>query len=465
MERMSALDAGFFFMERDNVPMHVGSVGVFEGPPPRYGDLVRLLVSKLPQVPRYRQRVHTVPLHLGRPAWVDDGHFEVLYHVRHTAVPAPGGAEQLRNLAGRVFAGRLDLGKPLWEMWLVEGLHEGRWALISKVHHCMIDGVAGWDLAAALMDITPATVAPRITPWTPQPPPATAWLMAEGLRDTLAAPLQQLARVPGLARSLPGRQEALDFARGLPATVRRMALPAARSLNGPSGPHRRWEWTQASLSEVKRVRQAFGGTVNDVVLAAVTRGFRDLLGHRGELADGQVVRSLVPVSVRAEHERGILNNRVSAVLVNLPVAEPDPLRRLTRLREQMNDLKSTRQAVGAQALTELAGFAAPTLLALGSRLSFRFPQPVMQTVTTNVPGPQFPLYMLGRQLTEIHPYVPIASNIRISVGILSYLGQLNFGINADFDTVPDITVLTAGIRAGFAELTALAAAPRAPAAQ
>jgi diacylglycerol O-acyltransferase len=456
MERMSALDAGFFFMEHDNVPMHVGSVGVFEGPVPAYGDVVRLLVSKLPQVLRYRQKVRTVPLHLGRPAWIDDEHFEVLYHVRHTAVPAPGGAEQLRNLAGRVFAGRLDLAKPLWEMWLVEGLQGGRWALISKVHHCMIDGVAGWDLAAALLDLTPDAVHPEAGPWVPEHPPSTVWMAADGLRDALAAPLEQLARVPALARILPTLQEAFDFARGLPGTMRRLASPAASSLNGPSGPHRRWEWTQASLDEVKLVRKAFGGTVNDVVLAAVTRGFRDLLAERGELSDTAVVRSLVPVSVRGEHERGVLNNRVSAVLVNLPVGEPDPRCRLMMLREQMDDLKSSRQAVGAQTLTGLAGFAAPTLLALGSRLTFRFPQPLMQTVTTNVPGPQFPLYMLGRQLTEIHPYVPIASNIRISVGILSYLGQLNFGINADFDTVPDISVLTKGIRDGFDELAALA---------
>ena len=457
MERMSALDAGLFFMERDNVPMHVGWVAVFEGPRLAYGDLIRLLVSKLPQVPRYRQLVRTVPLQLGRPAWIDDEHFEVLYHVRHSAVPVPGGVEQLRNLAGRVFAQRLDLAKPLWEMWLAEGLQGGRWALISKVHLCMIDGVAGWDLAAALLDTTPDAEHPGPGPWVAEHAPSTAWLVADGLRDALAVPLQQLAHVPALARNLPTRQEALDFARGLPGTVRRPASPAARSLNGPSGPHRRWEWTQASLAEVRRVRQVFGGTVNDVVLAAVTRGFRDLLAARGELSGTTVVRSMVPVSVRAEHERGVLSNRVSAALVDLPVGEPDPLRRLTLLREQMDDLKSSRQAAGAQTLTQLAGFAAPTLLALGSRLTFRFPQPLMQTVTINVPGPQFPLYMLGRQLTEIHPYIPIASNIRISVGILSYLGQLNFGINADFDTVPDIGVLTKGIRGGFDELAAHAA--------
>jgi diacylglycerol O-acyltransferase / wax synthase len=462
MERMSTLDAGFFFLEDENTPMHVGSVAVFEGTPPSYGDLVRLLVAKLPRVPRYRQRVRTVPLHLGRPVWADDAHFEILYHVRHTAVPAPGGAEQLRNLAGRVFAQRLDLTKPLWEMYLVEGLADDRWAIISKVHHCMIDGVAGWDLAALLLDASSDAEPPPPTTWTPAAAPSTTGLLVGGLRDVVGAPLQQLARVPALTAGLLNRRQLAAFGRGLPSAARRLGSRTARSLNGPSGPHRRWEWTQASLGEVKLIRSAFGGTVNDVVLAAVTRGFRDLLAGRRELVAGQVVRSMVPVSVRTRAERGTLTNRVSAVLVNLPVGEPDPVRRLLRLREQMDDLKTTRQAVGAQALTELAGFAAPTLLALGSRLTFRFPQPFMQTATTNVPGPRVPLYLLGRRMVEMRPYVPIASNIRTAIGILSYLDQLNFGINADFDAVPDIRVLTNGIRMGIDELVERATPAAAP---
>ncbi|TMM35503.1 MAG: wax ester/triacylglycerol synthase family O-acyltransferase [Actinobacteria bacterium] len=457
MERMSTLDAGFYFLENENTPMHVGSVSVFEGPAPSYGDVVRLLVSKLPKVPRYRQRVRAVPLHIGRPAWVDDEHFEILYHVRHTAVPRPGGAEQLRNLAGRVFAQRLDMDKPLWELWFVEGLDDDRWAVISKVHHCMIDGVAGWDLAALLLDTSPdAEHPPTPDGWSPRPAPSTPRLWLEGLRDAFGAPLQQLGRVPELARSALNPGRLLAFSRGLPGTARSLGGATARSLNGSRGPHRRWEWTQASLDEVKQIRTALGGTVNDVVLAAVTRGFRDLLASRGELAEGQLVRSLVPVSVRGKQEQGVLNNRVSALLVNLPVGESDPQRRLARLREQMDNLKETRQAVGAQALSELAGFAAPTLLALGSRVAYRVPQPVTQTVTTNVPGPRFPLFMLGRRMTEIRPYIPIAANIRTAVGILSYLDQLNFGVTGDFDAVPDVGVLAGGIRAGVDELLVVA---------
>jgi WS/DGAT/MGAT family acyltransferase len=458
MERMSTLDAGFFFVEDENTPMHVGSVAVFDGPPPSYGDVVRLLAARLSDVPRYRQRVRTVPLHLGRPVWTDDPHFEILYHIRHSAVPGPGGAEQLRNLAGRVFAQRLDMTKPLWEMYLVEGLRESRWALISKVHHCMIDGVAGADLTATLLQASPDERIPAPLPWTPALEPSTTDLLVDGVRDVVRTPLRQLARVPSLAGNLLSGAELMAYGRGLPGTARRLGRRTHSSLNGPSGPHRRWEWTQASLSEVKGIRTALGGTVNDVVLAAITRGFRDLLAGRNELIEGQVVRSLVPVSVRSEAERGVLNNRVSAVMVNLPVGQADAEQRLQRIREQMDDIKNTRQAVGAQALTELAGFAAPTLLALGSRLSFRFPQPLLQTVTTNVPGPRVPLFMLGRRLVELHPYVPIASNIRTSIGIMSYLDQLNFGINADFDGVPDINVLRDGIRAGVDELLALAAA-------
>jgi diacylglycerol O-acyltransferase / wax synthase len=456
MERMSILDSGFYYLEDENKPMHVGSVAVFEGPAPAYGDLVRLLLSKLPRVPRYRQRVREVPFHLGRPVWTDDEHFQILYHVRHTAVPAPGGAEQLRNLAGRVFAQRLDMTKPLWEMWLVEGIAEGRWAIISKTHHCMVDGVAGMDLATVLLEPTPDAEVPAPVDWEAAPAPSAVDLVLGGIRTALGEPIQQLAAVPALARQLPSTQAVVEFSKGLLTTARRLATPSARDLNGPIGPHRRWEWTQVKLDRVKAVRQVFGGTVNDVVLASVTRGFRDLLAGRDRLTTGQVVRTLVPVSVRAPAEKGAMNNRVSGLLVNLPVGEPDPHRRLMLLREQMDDLKTNRQAVGAQALTELAGFAGPTLLAMGSRVTFRYPQSTMQAVTTNVPGPRFPLHMLGRRLVEVYPYVPIAYNLRISIGIFSYLDQLNFGINADFDAVPDVAVLARGINAGLDELIAAA---------
>ena len=458
---MSSLDAGFYFIEDENVPMHVGSVLVFDGPVPSYGDVIRLFVSRLDAVPRYRQKVKALPFHVGRPVWVDDDHFNILYHVRHTAVPSPGGEDQLRNLAGRLFAQKLDDKKPLWEAWLVEGLEGGRWAIISKVHHCMIDGVSGTDMLQLMLDFKRESALPEPREWTPAPQPSTLDLVVDGVRDAVVTPVQHLSALPALARNLRSFNEIVDFGKtvlgSLPGTARRLVTRAATSLNGPIGPHRRWVWARANLAEIKQVRKAAGGTVNDVILTAITRGFRDLLEKRGELTEGMVVRTMVPVSMRKADQHNELNNRVSAVLVNLPVGEADPVKRLASIRAQMDDLKSSRQAAGADVITNLSNFAAPTLMALGSRTAMRFPQQILQTVTTNVPGPRIPLYMLGRPLVEMFPYVPVASTIRITVGIFSYLDRFTFGINADFDGVPDVQLLADGIRAGFDEMVALAA--------
>jgi diacylglycerol O-acyltransferase / wax synthase len=461
VERMSTLDAGFFFVEHRNVPMHLGSLVVFEGPAPAYRDLVELFAAKLPRVPRYRQVVRTVPMHVFRPAWTDDENFEIGYHMRHAAVPKPGKARQLRHLAGQIFAQRLDRDRPLWEAWFLEGIEAGRWALLSKVHHCMVDGIGGTDLMTAVFDLSPD--AARVTPdfWNPRPGPSVVGLVAGGARDAVTWPLRQLADAPGFVQGrLRSRADVMRFGRGLGGSARRLTAPSASSLNGPIGPHRRWVWTTASLARVKRIRAALGGTVNDVLLAAITRGFRDLLIERGELSEGLVVRSLVPISLRRKDERGVITNRVSAVLANLPVAEPDPVRRLEMLRGQMDDLRRTRQAVGAELLTEMLGFAAPTLLALGSRAAFQLPQPLVQTVTTNVPGPRFPLFILGRRMVEAYPYVPIGDNVRISIAIFSYLDRFSFGITADYSAAPDLDVLTKGIRRGLAELQAQSATRR-----
>ncbi|MFL6131016.1 MAG: WS/DGAT/MGAT family O-acyltransferase [Mycobacteriales bacterium] len=453
---MSATDAGFYFAESENTPMHVGSVAVFEGPAPSYGDVVRLLLAKLPRVPRYRQRVRPVPLHLGRPLWVDDEHFQVLYHVRHTAVPRPGGAEQLRNLAGRVLGQRLDMAKPLWEVWLVEGLEDDRWALISKVHHCMVDGVAGTDLMEMIFDADPAAPHPAPVDWTPERGPSTVGVLAGSLQDTVVHPVRQLAALPGASRllQLPGTALRTAGALGqtLPGLARQLRTPVARTLSGAVGPHRRWSWAETDLDAVKAVRARYGGTVNDVVLAAITGGFRDLLAGRGELAEGVTVRSMVPVSVRRQAERGTLDNQVSAVFVELPVAEPDPVVRLAALRIQMDAHKRTLGALDARSIIALGNFVAPTLLALGTRAGMRAGQPLVQTVTTNVPGPRVPLYVAGRRMVALYPYVPIAAGLRVSIGIFSYLRAMTFGINADFDAFPDIEVLAGGIGRGMREL-------------
>jgi diacylglycerol O-acyltransferase / wax synthase len=461
MERMSTLDAGFFFVEHENVPMHLGSLALFKGPPPAHKDLIELFTAKLPRVPRYRQLVRTAPLQLFRPVWADDEHFEIGYHVRHAAVPAPGGVKQLRDMAAQIFAQRLDRARPLWEAWLLERLRGGRWAILSKVHHCVVDGIGGNDLMTAVFDLAPDAGRPEAAAWQPDPEPSALDLVAAGVRDTVTWPLRQLASLSGLVgQSLPARNEVLGFGRGLTASAHRLTVPSAASLNGPIGPHRRWAWATARLSEVKEIRGAQGGTVNDVLLAAITRGFRDLLEERGELAEGLVVRSLVPVSTRSQDDRGVISNRISAVLANLPVGEPDPLRRLALLRAQMDDIKRTSQAVGAEILTGMLGFAAPTLLALGSRAAFSIPQPLVQTVTTNVPGPRFPLFLLGRRMTRVYPYVPIGDEVRISVAIFSYLERFSFGITADYAAVPDVGILAKGIGRGLAELRGHSAGPR-----
>ena len=433
--------------------MHLGSLALFEGPAPSHEELTRLIAAKLPRVPRYRQVVRTMPLEVLRPMWVDDEHFEIGQHVQHAAVPAPGGKRQLRELAARIFATPLDRARPLWEAWLLDGLKGGRWAILSKVHHCVVDGIGGNDLMTAVFDVSRDAECPAPAAWAPEPEPATVDLIAASLREAAVGSARQVGALAGwLSQPLPPAAEILEYGRGLVAGARRLAVQSAVSLNGPIGPDRRWAWAGTSLTEVKEIRSAHGGTVNDVLLAAITRGFRDLLESRGELADGLVVRSLVPVSVRGPDQQGVITNRVSAVLANLPAGEPDPLRRLELIRQQMDEIKRTSQAAGAQALTGMLGFAPATLLAFGSRAAFQFPQPMVQAVTTNVPGPRLPLYLLGRRLEQIYPYVPIGDNVRISVAIFSYLERFSFGITADHDAVPDLNVLTKGIRRGLAEL-------------
>ncbi|WP_200827687.1 WS/DGAT/MGAT family O-acyltransferase [Thermomonospora echinospora] len=454
---MSTLDAGFYFADSERTPLHIASVTVLEGPPPTHEELVRTVTAKLPQVPRYRQRVRTVPLNLDLPGWVDDPNFRLSYHLRHTAVPSPGGPEQLRNLVGRIMSQRMDPARPLWEMWVAEGLADGRWALIAKVHHCVVDGVGGSDLITVLFDLEPDPPSgPGEQPQPAEDPaPSKLSLALGGLGQSVVAPagalVRRLARLPALPFQTDRLREAGQFAGGLPDTVEHIAHPPVPSLHGPTGPHRRWVSLEADLDQVKTIRRELDldYTVNDVILAAVTRGFRDLLAERGELAPDTLVRSLVPVSVRQDAQT--LGNRVSALVVELPCGEPDPLARVESLHAQMARLKQTHQAAGADALVRLAG-TAPTMLSLASRAVMTVARTLFQTVTTNVPGPQFPLYVAGRKVVALYPYVPIAAGAGIATGIFSYLGRLYFGVTGDFDTTLDLEVFTAGITHGLDEL-------------
>jgi WS/DGAT/MGAT family acyltransferase len=461
MDRLSPLDASFLHMEDDVNHMHIGSVGIFQGPPPTYDELTGAVAGRLALVPRYRQRVATVPLSLGRPVWVDDSHFNLEYHVRHTALPRPGGGQELRRLVGRVMSQPLDRGKPLWEIWMAEGLEEGRWAMVLKVHHCLVDGVSGAELLGVLLDPSPAVRAPVAGEWRSAAPPSGIRLARDAVVDLVTSPYEQSRALGSIVRRPRHTLHALRAVVRGSVALSSVARPTApTSLNGPIGPHRRYVWTAADLADIKRIRGAHGGTVNDVVLALITRGFRDLLSSRGEVTEGRVIRTLVPVSVRARpgpgpaQGDGTMENKVSAMFANLPVGVADPVARLAAISAQLDDLKRSKQAVAGEALTSLSGFTPSMLLALGTRIATRAARRMgnLDTVTTNVPGPQFPLYVCGRRMVRACPYVPLAAPIRVGVAIFSYDGELVFGVTGDYDRAPDIDVLVAGISDGVTEL-------------
>jgi WS/DGAT/MGAT family acyltransferase len=457
MDRMSPLDASFLHVENENNHMHIASVAIFEGPPPRYVEIEEMVASKLHLVPRYRQLVRFVPLELGRPVWADDPHFSLRYHIRHSSIPGPGSDEQLRHLVGRVMGQQLDRARPLWEIWVVEGLEADRWAILSKTHHCMVDGVSGSDLLTVVMDSAPDMLREPAPPWEPEPLPSGGDLIADAVRERLTSANEMVRGVRSAVRGPRRLRDRLSELATGAGSLGKLASSVDVGLNGPIGPHRRWDWARTTLADVKKVRVGLGGTVNDVVLTAITKGFRTLMQSRHLPVEGQVVRSLVPVSVRREDERGTPNNRVSAMFAELPVGIEDPVQRLESIREQMNDLKEKKQAVAAEVLTSLSGFAPPLLLALGGRVFARVNQHNVQTVTTNVPGPQQPMYAAGRRMLHAMPYVPLAGSVRIGVAIFSYAGELSFGVTGDYDTAPDLDVLCRGIEEGMEELLKAAA--------
>ena len=457
-DRMSPLDASFLLVEDDVSHMHIASVGIFEGPEPPFDGIVAMIESKLALVPRYRRVVRHVPFELGRPVWVDDPHFNIDYHLRHTALPAPGGEAELRKLVGRVMSQPLDRSKPLWEIWVVAGLEDDHWAVLSKTHHAMVDGVSGTDLLALMMEVSPEPTTPLPVAWSPEPAPSTARLTIQASCDLLRSPYEQMQALRAAA-AVPTQalRQAGEVIRGLSAMTGLARRPPPSSLNGPIGPHRRYGWASTVVGDIKAIRKGLGGTFNDVVLAAVTNGFRELLLHRGESVD-RVVRTLVPVSVRPRDDHGLavgdgtMQNRVSAMFAELPVSIADPAERLSAVSRQMQGLKESKQAVAGEALTSMSGFAPPMLLALGMRVTSRLPQRNVNTVTTNVPGPQIPLYIRGRRMLKAYPYVPLAGQIRVGVAIFSYNGEVNFGITGDYDTTADLDVLCRGIEEGIAQL-------------
>jgi len=459
MDRLNPLDALFVDAEDEDqhTSMAIASIAVFEGPCPSHENVLASLAGRLPLVPRYRQKLRTVPLRLGRPVWVEDPHFDLRYHVRRTALPAPGGDQQLADLMARVMSQRLDRDHPLWEYWVAEGLAQDRWALISKLHHCMVDGISGTDLYRVIFDSSPEPAPPAVDNRTVGGEPSPLQLAAQAALDTVLLPVRE-ARALGSAAADPGR--AVRQAAGTVRAIAKLA-PALRpatgsSLSGRIGQQRRYTWARSSLDDVKKIKQALGGTVNDVVLTAISGGFRDLLLARGEQPEPHMIRSLVPVSLRAPGEENIYENRVSAVLADLPVQVADAVERLVAVQAELQTLKATNEAQVGEALVTLGRYTPFPLVSWWIRLAFGLPQREIVTVTTNVPGPRQPLYGMGRRLLEIIPYVPIATTVRIGISIFTYCGNVTFGITGDFASSPDLDVLARGIENGISELLAAA---------
>jgi diacylglycerol O-acyltransferase len=445
-DRLTSVDASFLVQEKRASHMHVGAILLFEGPPPAYTDFLEGIESRMHLTPRYRQKLAFPRFEMGRPMWVDDPSFNLEYHVRHTALPSPGSYEQLLNLAGRIYS------KPLWETWLIQGLDDNRFALITKTHHSMIDGMAGVDLASVLFDVTPVPRKVEPEPWTPRPVPSDAELIAEGVKGAIKAPFDMAQRAVQAVQS-PGRtlSEVREAAEGLGEVVWAGLNPAPSiPLNMPIGPHRRIARVRAELDELKRIKNALGGTVNDVVLTVVSGALRRWLRSRGVRTEGLELSALVPVSIRAENETADLGNRIAAMRGPLPVYVADPVERLAIVSEAMDGLKDSKQALGAEVIAGLSDFAPPTILAQASRLNFS--TRLFNLIVTNVPGPQFPLYLLGRELQEIVPLAFLPEDHAMAVAIMSYNGMVDFGLLGDYDAMPDLDFFADAVRESLDEL-------------
>jgi diacylglycerol O-acyltransferase len=458
LDRLTAVDASFLHQEGRNSHMHVGGLTLLEGPPPAMEEFLEQIRKRLHLVPRYRHKLAYTALDSGRPVWVDDPGFNLEFHVRHTALPAPGSWEQLRNLTARIFSQALDRSKPLWEMWLIEGLWDDKFALISKTHHSLIDGIAGVDLATVLFDIErePEPLRHSGRAWKPNPEPDATELVAAGVRGAVRAGAEMLGgAVHALTHPERTLERAREAAEGVGEIVWAGLNPAPDTpLNVEIGPHRRFVGIAAQLDDFKHVKNAFGGTVNDVVLAVVTGALRSFLIERGVRTEGMEMRALVPVSVRTIGERHEGGNRIVVMRGPLPVYIADPLQRLRFVSHAMDGLKESKQALGAEVIAGAQNFAPPTILAQASRLNFS--TRLFNLIVTNVPGPQFPLYVLGRRMERVFPVAFLPENHALAVAIMSYAGEMNFGLLGDFDALPDIDSIGESIKAELAELVELA---------
>ncbi len=463
LDRLSSVDVSFLTNESSASHMHVGGILIFEGPPPSYDDLLEHVESRLHLVPRFRQKLAYPPVQAGRPFWIDDPTFNLEYHLRHSALPSPGSEDQLRRMAGRVFSQQLDRSKPLWELWLVQGLTRKRFALITKTHHALVDGVSGVDIATVLFDLKPVPEpAEPDRDWVPNPEPQASTLLAKGVGDLITAPLRAARRLESaVSHPQAAARQVGEALEGVGEIGWAFANPAPKlPLNVEIGSHRRYAWVRSDLAHFKKVKDALGGTVNDVVLAVVAGAMRKWLRRRGIRIEGLELRAQVPVSIRSKDERGQLGNRLAVMRAPLPVYIEDPVRRLHAVTGAMQGLKQSNQALGAEVISRFNDFAPPTLLAQAARINFS--TRLFNLVVTNVPGPQVPLYVLGRELEDCFPVGFLPPHQALFVAIMSYNGGMNFGLLADYDAIGDIDVLTQGIEAAIAELTEVADAAGAP---
>ena len=455
VDRLSPLDVSFLYLEEPTTPMHVGGVVLFQAPSEGFDHdrLVHLIEDRIGLVPRYRQKVKWVPGRIANPVWVDDEEFDVGYHVRRSALPRPGTEVQLRDLVGRIMSRPLDRNRPLWEMYLVEGLADGKFAILTKTHHAIVDGAGALDIGQVILDISPEPQVHAATHWSPRPEPSDIDLVASAVSEVLRSPGAAVDAVRSGAVDVRETVERMGRrALGLGAAVLTMARPpSANPLNTSIGEARRFGMATMRLDDFKAIRKVHGGTINDVVLAIVSGALREWMMTRGEsVSSRSAVRALVPVSVRAGDES--TGNHIAAFLVDLPVGEPQAVVRLHRITYEMEQLKSTGQMVGAQALVGIAGFAPPTLHAAAARTANDWSRRMFNLVVTNVPGPQFPLYAAGALMLGAYPVVPLAKGQAVSIGLTSYDGGVYFGLNADRDAMTDVDVLAECLQAAMAEL-------------
>jgi diacylglycerol O-acyltransferase / wax synthase len=460
-DRLSFLDNSFLIMETPTSPMHVAGTATFEAGPLRTADggididkIRDYVASRLHLIPRYRQRLAHVPIE-NHPVWVDDEHFNIDYHVRHIALPKPGDGRQLRRLAARVMAQHLDRQKPLWEIWILEGLADpAHFVMISKIHHCMVDGVSSVDLLKVLLKPEPTDAFEPPPQWIPRQAPSRWELAVDALGRYARLPLE-------IARSLPqSLQEARDPDSGIRASLNALRQTLITDMRGVSdtplnqriGPHRRLDWLTMDLATVKGVKQRLGGTLNDVVLATVAGALRRFLQRRGVDVAALDFRVMAPVSVRTEQERGTLGNRISAWMVPMPLGEPDPIRRLANIRKTTEHLKNSKNALSAAVLTRVGAWTPSTLLSLGARLATRVLP--FNLVVTNVPGPQLPLYMLGARMVDNFGFLPLIDSLCLGVVLFSYAGKLCWGFTGESDVLPDLHDFVGDVEASFRELSA-----------